>query len=238
MERWDDAVDAAGKAIVLSPGLSDYTALSTPFYLATYDLDEVEWLYGSSSINLSSGLTTLGFSPSADLLSRYDPADKRLQFWFVLSSKRITKANIPSVRPSCAIRVSEALLNRAEAITRQENGDLAAALADLNLLRRNRVTGYANVNITDRQLLRAEILLERRLELCFEVHRWFDLRRLGMPAISHRYRDSNASPWATYTLNERDPLYTLPIPNDMIEHNNALRQNESAYGPERTASSL
>ena len=78
-----------------------------------------------------------------------------------------------------------------------------------------------------------EIRLERRRELCFDELRWFDLRRYGMPSISHKYKVTEYDPWVVYTLEERDPLYTIPIPNTAISNNVLLKQNPSAYVPAR-----
>jgi len=89
---------------------------------------------------------------------------------------------------------------------------------------------------TDAATLLNEILAERRLELCFDEVRWFDLRRLGMPQISHVYKAQKSAAWQTYTLKENDAMYTLPIPNEAITENGNLRQNASADEPERTPS--
>lgn len=70
-------------------------------------------------------------------------------------------------------------MNRAEAYAQILK--LTEALSDLNKLRRNRIVDYEDVNILDQALLIDEIRLERRRELCFDEHRWFDLRRYGMP---------------------------------------------------------
>jgi hypothetical protein len=238
MERWDEAITAANDAIRVSRGLTDYASLVPRFYFTTYDIDEVEWLYGAGAFDLSNGMSTSGFSPSSELLALYDPADKRLELWFAPTLLEVYKKTTQSARPSNTMRVSEAYLNRAEALARKGGND-AAALADLNELRRHRIPGYANVSITDPARLLEAIYTERRLELCFEMHRWFDLRRHGMPAITHLYRETTeGDPWTRYTLNERDPLYTLPIPESMIEHNMALEQNASAHGPERMGTPL
>lgn len=82
-------------------------------------------------------------------------------------------------------------------------------------------------------MLLKEIREERRLELCFDEVRWFDLRRYGMPSISHLYKVRKSASWQTYTLNEKDPLYTLPLPSDVMNENSALQQNESAKEPLR-----
>lgn len=65
---------------------------------------------------------------------------------------------------------------------------------------------------------------ERRRELCFEGQRWFDLRRWGMPAITHKWHsDENST--STYRLEERDLMYTIPIPTEALEKNGKLKQN-------------
>ena len=66
---------------------------------------------------------------------------------------------------------------------------------------------------------------ERRRELCFEGHRWFDLRRWGMPSISHKWYE-DAENISTYRLEEGDLLYTLPIPDEAMNMNSSLVQNE------------
>ena len=49
---------------------------------------------------------------------------------------------------------------------------------------------------------------ERRRELCFENHRWFDLRRYGMKEIKHVWYDESGHA-IEYTLQQNDPGYTL-----------------------------
>ena len=63
-----------------------------------------------------------------------------------------------------------------------------AAWDDLSHLRENRYKEYSEIAITDATVLLEEIREERRLELCFDEVRWFDLRRYGMPSISHLYK--------------------------------------------------
>jgi hypothetical protein len=65
------------------------------------------------------------------------------------------------------------MLMRAEAKARLNNNDVTV-LNDLNALRTAR--GVATGNETGATLLSA-ILLQRRVELLGEGHRWFDLRR-------------------------------------------------------------
>lgn len=68
---------------------------------------------------------------------------------------------------------------------------------------------------------------ERRLELCYEGFRWFDLRRYGMPSFSRDWV-VNGEKVATYVIAEKDPSYTLPIPEQVLEKNKNLEQNTLA----------
>ena len=71
---------------------------------------------------------------------------------------------------------------------------------------------------------------ERRRELCFEGHRWFDLRRWGMKEIKHVwYPDANTA--EEYTLKTGDLQYIMPIPASSLELNPELSQNPAEAAP-------
>lgn len=232
MEQWDSVIVAADKAIRYAEGLTDYTKFTgSNFFMCSYDHSEVEWIYGITP-NIQF------FGPSVDLRSKYDANDCRPGMWFDMgeyTTFRLLKKDYDWTKgastPVHTIRISEAYLNRAEAYAQKGRG--GEALADLNELRRNRITGYTDASEVPSGIL-DEIRLERRLELCFDEQRWFDLRRYGMPSITHKYRYRKSDPWMIYTLKEKDPLYTLPIPNVAIRNNVGLEQNASAYEPKRS----
>lgn len=231
MEDWDNVIKMASDAIENGNPLTNYVSLPAKYKsFSTYDYSEVEWLYG----NGYSTCSLPGIRPSTDLWSQYADNDTRKKLWFYASGKNLNvfKKRLLSKRtPTNAIRMSEAWLARAEAYAMK--GDLAKASADLNHLRENRYTDYSPVDFSDQEELVAEIRKERRLELCYDEVRWFDLRRYGMPSIQHLYKARKSANWVTYTLNEKDPLYTLPIPNADIQQNGKLEQNESAKAPVR-----
>lgn len=131
------------------------------------------------------------------------------------------------------IRTAEVYLNRAEAYIRKflQTGEpdfREKALDDLNAIRLNRYdtrnVPYEPVSITDGEELLKFYWAERRRELSFEDHRWFDLRRMGMPRIEHKYF-VNPDNVQTFVLEEKSPRYVLPIPQAAIERNPALVQN-------------
>ena len=73
------------------------------------------------------------------------------------------------------IRYADVILMYAEALN--ENGKTTEALTWLNMIReRAGVSAYSGLSQAE---TREAIYLERRLELSFEGHRWFDLVRYG-----------------------------------------------------------
>ena len=122
---------------------------------------------------------------------------------------------------------SEAYLNYAEAMAMMGGkGDNEAAAA-INALREKRFfeEDFEEETFSSNAELVQFIREERRRELCFEGHRWFDLRRWGMPAITHKWHISDSES-DTYILKQGDLLYTVPIPDEAISMNNSLEQNE------------
>jgi starch-binding outer membrane protein, SusD/RagB family len=94
--------------------------------------------------------------------------------------KFLGKSGSPNLDNVPLIRHSELLLNRAEAYAMQGGANEALALADLNTLLTAR--GLPVVALAGPALL-TEILRQRRIELAFEGHRFFDLKRRGADII-------------------------------------------------------
>ena len=110
------------------------------------------------------------------------------------------------------IRVSEIYLIRAESYARLATPNVTNALADLNQIRvRAGLTPFAATTSTT---ILNEIELQRRLELAFEGHRWFDLKRLGRDVIK-----------STGNVPYGDTRTLAPIPNAEIIANKNLIQN-------------
>ena len=120
-----------------------------------------------------------------------------------------------------AIRTAEAYLNRAEAYAMKGGETLQNAMDDINMIRRNRFTPetYKELTAASQENVIIAVRDERRMELCFEGHRWFDLRRWDRPSITHTFTPDVKNPTVleTYVLEENDPAYTLPIPEEVYE---------------------
>ena len=110
------------------------------------------------------------------------------------------------------IRVAELYLTRAEARYNQV-GKEAAALADVNVIRTRSGLAARPATLTGAALL-TEILNQRRLELAFEGHRFFDLKRLG--------RDITKIPT---NIGFTDYRILAPLPVREIQTNPNLKQN-------------
>lgn len=105
------------------------------------------------------------------------------------------------------IRVSEVYLNRAEAYARSNQPDLA--MNDINRIRERAgltpVSGLAEDNLIN------EVLLQRRLDLAFEGHNFFDYKRLGMNIVKPNgntfqfsdYRVLARIPWREFNANKQ-----------------------------------
>lgn len=126
------------------------------------------------------------------------------------------------------IRWAEVYLTRAEA---QAGTDDAAALADLDAVRSQRYTGFVSGGETGAALA-AAIQLERRLELAFEGHRLFDLKRQGLPinrSDNGDYSDGtgiNPDP-SVLNLPAASPKFQMPIPQEEMNANENMQPNPS-----------
>jgi len=116
----------------------------------------------------------------------------------------------PATDPTYVIRIAELYLIRAEARAEQATPDkLAGAISDLNAVR-DRAGLTATPATTQADILLA-IENERRIEFALEPHRWFDLVRTGRAAAVLNIKDTRR--------------YLMPIPNDQILIDKALKQN-------------
>ncbi len=129
------------------------------------------------------------------------------------------------------LRMSEMYFIKAEC--RVEANDLGGAANLIQQVRqaRNYIAGATvpTPSYGNRTEAYADILLERRKELCFEGHRYFDLKRIGADAgvttTDRATADSeNGSASNPANISITDFRFTLPIPQDEININ-PLEQN-------------
>ncbi|MDR2234902.1 MAG: RagB/SusD family nutrient uptake outer membrane protein [Chryseobacterium sp.] len=119
------------------------------------------------------------------------------------------------------LRYADILLLQAEAAVR--TADYSGAAGFINQVRTR--AGLAPVTITSETDGMQKVLQERKLELAFEGHRWFDLKRTGTAiAILSQQKDGNgiALPYAA-NINQNRLLW--PIPQGQRDNNQNLTQN-------------
>ena len=209
----------------------------TDMFKWTYD-------YANTTSSISGQKMHAYFQASESLLSSYLEWDLRLMHYIVQApdgqggemTMPFGKVNIgttyylPVTTTGTfgrCLRLSEAYLNYAEAMAMLGGSGDDEATAALNTLLENRFDpeDFEEVEFDSNAELVQFVREERRRELCYEGHRWFDLRRWGMPAITHTWHDSESQS-SNYTLLEGDLLYTIPIPDEAIQSNASLVQNE------------
>ncbi len=174
-------------------------------------------------------LSFADFAASGDLISLFEENDIRLtsllgQQQLCTLDDNVELSSLPysftnkynAQKGMILYRLSELYLMRAEAALML--GDNGQALEDLNTIR-NRAGLESIMSNTN---LESEILLERRRELAFENKTFYDLSRTGSNVT--RGQDCIA---ATCNLTYPNPRYILPIPEESINVNSNLQQNES-----------
>lgn len=114
------------------------------------------------------------------------------------------------------LRLPAVILLQAEA--ENELGNVEAAKILVNQVRNRAKMG--NVTATTQDAMRLAIEKERRLELCFEGYRWWDLKRTGR-AI--QVMKSAKDIQNTYNVTEQRLVW--PVPQGERDQNNKLTQN-------------
>jgi hypothetical protein len=202
---------------------------------------------GSLWRNTSASATNIGtivWTVSNKLFDSYTANDIRRNIYFTidnsLSALGRPNANRPgliirkysggsygtpteNVTNSKVMRTAEMYLIRAEARAEQNKITGAnSAESDLNELRSNRITGYVNVTFASKDDAITQILEERFKELALEGHRFWDLKRRGLPVIRNV---EDATTPASTILPANDFRFALPIPQTELNANSAMTQN-------------
>ncbi len=226
------AAGRAGGAVLTTPAthVQAFTRQPNPESLFEVAISNnvTEGLGVNTALNSLTTVTTSGFyslRPSPELIATYEATDVRRGLFVATTGATpgpyINKYpgalgnyadNIP------VIRYAEVLLNRAEA--RAEQGNLVGALADLNTLRAAR-NASLSVAATPAALI-TEILAERRRELAFEGHRWFDIKRRGLDLVK-------PAATAVGTITADDIRFLGQIPTDQVQLSSGLIAQNPGY---------
>lgn len=194
------------------------------------------------------GPVGFSYAVNSDLLKLYKPDDLRKDFFFsyppsfpsVTLAAKLHNEDSRIVSDRFLIRYAEVYLNKAEALAML--GEEKTAIEVLQDLRKTRFRdgNAGTIDKTGKDLVDV-IREERRLELCFEGHRWFDIRRYAVCSkypeskpIVHPYSTFNSAIYKPERLgeyklpaySEDSDNYVLPIPDYAIRFNaGALKGN-------------
>lgn len=244
MQNWEEASDWGKKLIAKNGILSNYASYNDASVVLNEENPEV--IFAQGPVNVQNSFTARGgdFCVTDDLYSTYSTDDYRKNLFFTKSSftdsvaigrKFRKELHISPVSDLFLMRTSEAYLNTIEALVMGDQLNEASSM--LNNFRSYRMA-IVPILPSDKAELLAEVRDERRKELCFEGHRWFDLRRYAVledfsfkKEIIHVYNAYNfndrnrADKTVVYKLNQDDLAYTFAIPKSVLEFDRSMPNN-------------
>lgn len=216
MGEWEKSYEASERVLIENSNLENLNIEDSKL---PNNFESTERITAYENI-LNSDYTT-SFVVTPAFYQKYEEGkDLRRTKYFTNSSGYYISAKSGESKFKCTFRTGEIYLNSAEAAAHLNK--LPEARTRLLKLMENRYSPEAYqekkdlVNAMNQEEIITEILNERALELAFEGHRWFDLRRTTRPEIKKEIAGS------TYILGQNDSRYTLRIPQDAIDANPGL----------------
>lgn len=253
MQKWDLAEQKAS-LVLESPNfmLAGISTLGNGLDFLNEDNPEIIFSQGPNYLPMAGpGSNQYAFSAlsgnfcvSSDLANIYDQInDRRFSCFFgkaegdslALENKYNTSTwGMQRISDVFTLRMAEAYLNKMEACAMQSGKEAEANLL-LNTLRAQRIDSYSDQTYSGEELVQ-QIRDERRKELCFEGHRWFDLRRYSVcttypfsKPIIHVFNEvndkGNPVKVRTYRLEEHDLAYTFAIPTKVLSFDKVPMQS-------------
>lgn len=250
--EWAKAEDAAQKSLEINNKLVDYNIIENNGGVARYrefaddkNPEVLSYMWMGSGWTAEAATYYAYGVISPELISLFEPNDLRYSLFFRQSGTTITNyydmgsgaaiwtpatTTARFTHMTVGMRTAETLLILAEAQARQDK--LKEATDNINLLRKNRIHGdYVIPTPSSQTDLMHTIITERRKELLFGFHRFFDLKRFNLepeyaktitrtfPVVTKSIEPK------TYTLRPNSPLYIIPFPRSATDKNPNLTQN-------------
>lgn len=248
MRNWEKAKYYAEKVLEKNDRLVDlnnFDASSGKYFLTSGSV-EVIFSTGNNQIALEfTSVRQKGMSASRDLIDQYEKNGNDLRLNIFLNTdyppyypcNKYGGYGSADISDMCVYRTAEAYLNLAEACAYLN--DEEGARKALNTLRKCRFqVGTKDIDLSGKELVE-EIRDERYRELAFEGHRWYDLRRYTVcdrypleKVLRNTYSTYLEDGWTVkllqtfvYELKPGDPAYVLPIPKDVLEFDELIKDN-------------
>ncbi len=249
---WEKAEEAARKSLAINSALADYIKINDNGgvarfrdYADTGNPEVLSYMWMGSGWTAEAATFYAYAVISPELISLYESNDLRYSLFFRQSGTTIsnyydtgsgaaiwTPATTTSrfTYMTVGMRTAETYLILAEALARQ--GKIAQATEEVNALRKYRITGDYTINTpASQQDMMKTIITERRKELLFGFHRFFDLKRFNLeqeyaktitrtfPVVTKGVEQK------TYILAPNSPLYIIPFPRSATDKNPKLTSN-------------
>lgn len=270
MGRWQDCIDAADRVLSVHPALAQLNGFSGSFAVAS-NVENI-FSMGGSDLACQMGYSYQGYRVNQSLYNLFDDNDLRKSQWYwhrgmftgCIKEEPYSRMSSPSTpsdvnyynecykdgrmglySPVSSVfwmRSAEAYLNKAEAEACLGHDE--EARKTVNHLRAYRYrTGAEDMEITSSgEDLIKDIREERRRELAFEGHRWFDLRRYRVSpvcperiSLTHDYTyytddlSDDITACYRFVLEKDDPSWTLPIPFEVLQFNTGMEGNGNPF---------
>lgn len=242
-KKYQDVITYAERTISLNNSLFDISNNTMQFAMTRWGYGQGIHYFNDANANIlfkygSNEMYYYVHLPGAlaisdDFVNLYEPGDLRLYYFTYVKGTlgRVYFKFRPHPNrlgePIRGFRVEEAFLNRAEAYAWLNDSE--KALADLNTIRKTKFDTsfdansdyykYTTLDYDTQEKVVQVVRDERRRELFGEFHRWYDLRRYGMPEVIHNYGTE------TFILSENDPRYILQIPQLELDYNPLMQKN-------------
>lgn len=237
MSDWDMAITAADNAIAAG----DFRIARRDEYVDIWGdevAEDVEVIFrlrrensgiGNYYTRASNG--DIFFHPSYDLMNQYEDDDIRYDAFFGTdkdnqdivakhAGRPDGETNVTDVK---VFRVSELMLIKAEAYAQKQQ--FTEVALELNSIRNNRLINPEPLVITNIDEAMQAVREERRRELAYEGHRFYDLRRWGL-GVDRIPEDSETT---ARELEAGDYRFVFPVPQSELLANDNMKQNDGYF---------
>lgn len=236
MQDWGNAKHTAEEFLKYKNNLLNLNQFGEDNFVVT--TESPEFVFTQGSLCMQQGYSGYGgdFCVSSNLYNLFADNDARKAIFFsknlqtdsvAVARKFNYKVHRSPISDVFSLRTAEGYLNAAEACAMLNEDN--TALKYLNFLRKHRYTDGEEIALSGSELVE-EIRNERRRELCFEGHRWFDLRRYAAD-IKYPLKKEIIRTFAIYDYDMRnrflsarlykleidDPAYVFQIPRQLLQ---------------------
>ncbi|WP_292268259.1 RagB/SusD family nutrient uptake outer membrane protein [Butyricimonas sp.] len=248
MGEWEKCDKQCDTIMQAAYRLQDLNALASGSSMLSSKSPETIFSMGEYRLNAMVGWNSKPtYAMSADLEDAFSNQanDLRYQFGIEINSygnypSKFKKWSDGGVSDCNLVRYAEVCLNKAEALAMLDDDKGAREVIHSFLATRYRTGGVPDIATKKGKDLVNFIRNERRLELCFEGHRWFDLRRYSVSPkypetkpIRHEVRVKDSGIAYGYYELEAYPNggWVLPIPTYELQFTDGNMVNNERPAP-------